>query len=410
MAVRQTIRLHPAQTEFVASKALYRGFVGGRGSGKTRAGAVDLLLRSKPGRTYLVGSPTGIMLADTTLPMFRAVATEMGLWGDIKLTPYPNLTLSTGAHVRFRTADNPDRMRGPNISGAWLDEASLMHLDAYTICIASLREAGEQGWLSATFTPRGPSHWTYETFATGKPNTHLIRARTGDNPFNHRDFEATLREQYGDTLFARQELAGEFVSLEGAEFDAAWFAGDDLWFDAWPTQGIRWAVQSLDPSKGTDGLGRDYQAHVTIAACIEGGRWVYYVDADLRREGVVPMCERAVNGCRAFHVATGRPIDSLVIEDNATMGLLPSQLAQACAKLQYAANWSCRASTANKNQRIMAWVGPPLSRRQLRFRRTPGARMLVGQCQSFPSAEFDDGPDALASGLKRLTELMGGGQ
>ena len=52
-----------------------------------------------------------------------------------------------------------------------MDEASLMDYDAFTIAIGRLREAGEQGWLSATFTPKGRQHWTCETFATGRPDT-----------------------------------------------------------------------------------------------------------------------------------------------------------------------------------------------------------------------------------------------
>ncbi|MFX4846510.1 phage terminase large subunit, partial [Acinetobacter baumannii] len=84
----------------------------------------------------------------------------------------------------FRSAEDPDKLRGPNLSGSWLDEASLMEREAFDICIASLREAGEQGWLSATFTPRGLTHWTYDLFGRGgRPDVELFTSRTRDNPF-----------------------------------------------------------------------------------------------------------------------------------------------------------------------------------------------------------------------------------
>src|SRR5262245_59264807 len=151
-------RVHPAQASFLQSDALYRGFVGGRGAGKTWLGAYDLIVRAQRGRTYLVGSPTGVLLGDTTFPTFKRLAQDVGVWGTVRLAPYPTATLTTGATVRFRTAEDPEKMRGPNLSGVWLDEASLMQRDAFLISIAALREQGEQGWLSATFTPKGLLH------------------------------------------------------------------------------------------------------------------------------------------------------------------------------------------------------------------------------------------------------------
>jgi len=106
------------------------------------------------------------------------------------------VTLGNGAEVLFRSVDDPERARGPNLSGAWLDEASLMDAEAYSIIIACLREGGEQGWLSATFTPKGKGHWTYDVFGSQRPNSALFTARTVDNPFLPATFAETLRAQY----------------------------------------------------------------------------------------------------------------------------------------------------------------------------------------------------------------------
>ena len=65
----QKVRLHPAQKAFLDSDATFRAFCGGIGSGKTWAGAYDLIRRAKPGRLYLVIAPTYAMLSDAT---FRA--------------------------------------------------------------------------------------------------------------------------------------------------------------------------------------------------------------------------------------------------------------------------------------------------------------------------------------------------
>ncbi len=220
--------VHRAQANFLRSKALYRGFVGGRGSGKTWCGAYDLLQRARRGHTYLIGSPTAVLMGDTTFPTVKTIAQEVGVWNPdtVRLSPYPTATLTTGATLRFRTAEDPEKMRGPNLSGCWLDEASLMHRDAYTICIAALREAGEQGWLSATFTPKGMLHWTYEVFGQGRPDVECFHATTGENPFNPAAFQQTLERQYGgaDSALSRQELAGQFLDDEDGwqVIPAAW--------------------------------------------------------------------------------------------------------------------------------------------------------------------------------------------
>ncbi len=233
------VKLHRRQHEFKASPALYRAFVGGRGAGKTWIGAYDLIRRAKKDRTYYVVGPTYPVLRDSTMRSFLAVGRDLGVIdpSHLKKSPPPELRLSTGAEVLFRSADDPERLRGPNLSGAWLDEASLMIQDAYDIVIASLREGGQQGWLSSTFTPKGVAHWTYTIFGTGRPDTALFHARTSDNPFNPLDFAATLKRQYGDTDFARQELEGEWLDSDDAwqVIPTAWVrAAQERWTEGSP--------------------------------------------------------------------------------------------------------------------------------------------------------------------------------
>src|SRR5262245_3302677 len=93
--VEEQTQLHREQARFLASRALYKGFVGGRGAGKTWVGAEDLVANAIPDRTYLVASPTGVLLLDTTYPTFKARAKAHGVWNDlgVRLSPYPTVTL-----------------------------------------------------------------------------------------------------------------------------------------------------------------------------------------------------------------------------------------------------------------------------------------------------------------------------
>lgn len=399
--IRKTVQLHPAQAEFRRSPALYRAFVGGRGAGKSWCGAYDLLRRVRPGGAYLVGSPTGVMMQDTTFPTLKALATDLGCWAGVKLTPYPTATilLERGeAALRFRTADDPERMRGPNLRGAWLDEASLMHEDAFKIAIGSLRDGQHVGWLSATFTPKGPNHWTHREFT--KADACMYRARTDQNPFLSPAFAATLKRQYGETQFARQELGGEFVSIEGAEFPAEWFPDDgpeSIWFDQWPQT---WVAKSLylDPSKGMRDDQGDYQAHVWgMLAAVEGRNRIY-LDAHLDREPIPDMIRRGADLCRAWQPGVWD------IEDNGTMGFLEPVITHTLG--QQIAPWSPVTNHEPKVQRIRR-LAAYLSLGMIRIRNTPGGRLLRAQLGDFPLGQYDDSCDAAAGAVRRLELLSG---
>lgn len=394
--------------DFLQSPQAYRGFVGGRGSGKTWVGAYDVLLRARPGRTYLIGSPTGVLLNDTTYPTFKKMAQDLGLWWDAKLTPYPNVTIAPGATIRFRSAEDPEKMRGPNLSGVWLDEASLMHKDAYLISIAALREGGEQGWLSATFTPKGLGHWTYEVFGQAKPDTAIFHAPTRANPFLPPDFHHRLEVQYGERgLRAQQELDGRFVNVEGAEWPPEYFS-DDLWFRDFPVEGVVASAMALDPSKGKDATrhkeGREPDYSAFVWGCVDKSGRVW-LDADL--DNVRDTTRIVQDGIGLFRLY--RP-SAVVIEINVFQELLAGEFLRVARETNlpslplYGIN-----NTEQKEVRIRT-IGPYLAKRELRFRDTPGCRKLVQQMRDFPAGEYDDGPDALSMCLRMLLYLIAGPQ
>jgi predicted phage terminase large subunit-like protein len=310
----QTVQLHPVQKAFLQSEATFRAFCGGIGSGKTWAGAYDLIRRAKPGRLYLVIAPTYAMLSDASFRSFLELAQQLDIVdpGEVKRSAPPSMRLRTGAEVLFRSGDEPDRLRGPNISGIWLDEASLMPMDAFTVAIGRLREAREQGWLTATFTPKGRRHWTYETFATGRPNTALFSARTADNPFLPDGFDTTVRQQYTAVL-AAQELEGQFLDQVGALFQRDWFAVVDR---APPlTSRVRgWdlAATPKDPAKAHD---PDWTAGVLLGKD-QGG--TYYV-LDVRRLQGTPQQVQAL--VRRTAEADGRGVSIWMEQEPGSAGV-----------------------------------------------------------------------------------------
>jgi predicted phage terminase large subunit-like protein len=218
------------QDLFCRSRELVTGFCAGRGSGKSHIGALRVIERAKNGQRWDGGG------------------SDLHIKGTRGTDPRVLFRTQDGgtAQMSFRSADNPERFRGPSLAGLWLDEASLMHEDAFLLGSAMLRHEGLLGMLSLTFTPRGRRHWTFKTFYQEIPsdevdeddseiaeiggsyyrpraNTLLVRAHTLENPFAPPEYYEQVRSHYTSAL-AAQELAGEFVDLAGLIFKAEWFS------------------------------------------------------------------------------------------------------------------------------------------------------------------------------------------
>jgi PBSX family phage terminase large subunit len=216
----RTIDLYGRQFDFVTSAARLACLGGGIGSGKSIAGAVRALyaglgrIGGQPIPTPNLGvvtAPTYPMLRDATLRTFLDIARDA-----IREQHQSEnrLTLVNGSEILFRSADVPDRLRGPNLTWWWGDEAAYYEASVWRIMIGRLRQGGRQGWAWLTTTPKG-RNWLYQEFvAQDRADYRLYGVRTRDNPFLDEGFIASLEGSYaGD--FARQELAGEFVSFEG---------------------------------------------------------------------------------------------------------------------------------------------------------------------------------------------------
>jgi predicted phage terminase large subunit-like protein len=267
------VRLHKAQLQFLQSKSLFKCFCGGIGSGKTWCGSYDLLRRAKAGRLYLVAAPTFQMLQDSTFRIFLSVADGLGILEHkyVRHGAPPAVKLRSGCEVIFRSSDNPDSLRGPNLSGVWLDEGALMAAETFGIVVGRLREGGEMGWLSCTSTPRGKTNWVHEVFNTGRPNTELVRCKTQDNPFLPREFTSTVGQQYTSQQ-RLQELEGEFVDGEGGLFRRDWFGVVDPAALPRMVRKVRgWDLAGSDARKAAD---PDFTAGVLVAADGQGTCYV----------------------------------------------------------------------------------------------------------------------------------------
>ena len=216
------IRAHRAQLNFMNERAVpFVGFVGGRGSGKSTALAMRLLKWSvaEPG-PYGMYAPTFPLLSDTIQKTFLELAKPLIREHNLSKNI---IRMKGGSDIICRSLDDPEHARGSSLRGAVWDEMSLCKQEAFDILIACLRWRGEQGWLSAGFTPKGLNHWSATVFNDPqRPDAKCFHSTTMDNPFTPPNFAETLRRQY-TKAFAAQEIEGGFVSLGGALMRREWF-------------------------------------------------------------------------------------------------------------------------------------------------------------------------------------------
>ena len=120
------------------------------------------------------------------------------------------------------SAEEPERLRGPQFDAAWCDEFCAWPRAGETLALLRLGlRRGSDPRLVVTTTPR-PSAALRRLMA--EPGVVITRARTADNAANLApDFLASLEALYGGTQLAAQELEGQVVE---ADRNALWRAAD----------------------------------------------------------------------------------------------------------------------------------------------------------------------------------------
>lgn len=207
------LKLFPRQMRFVKDAQRYPAAVGGIGSGKTFVGAAKLISRLHRREVGLVCAPTYRMLQDSTQRTLFEMLAELGVKYQYNKTDKHLTLVSTGHEILFRSLDEPDNIRGPNVAYAWVDEAAFITAEAWRIVKGRVRVGDlQQAWI--TTTPKG-RNWIYKEWVSEEDvanRYNLYRFRTDENP----ELSADYVEGLGYTgKFAQQEIGGEFVAFEG---------------------------------------------------------------------------------------------------------------------------------------------------------------------------------------------------
>lgn len=190
----------------------------------------------------------------------------------------------------------------------------------------------------------------------------------------------------------------------GTEWDAACFPAS-MWFDEWPREELKFVVIALDPSKGKDAAHGDYSALVALARGRDGKLWI---EADLARRPTPRIVADGIEFARRVQDETGLPLDGFGCESDQFQELLADQFVQQSRTAGFALPiYKMLTGGVAKEVRIRR-LSADITGGNVRFRATPGTRLLVRQLQDFPVADHDDGPDALEYARRLAVKLWNG--
>jgi predicted phage terminase large subunit-like protein len=383
----------------------------GRGAGKTRAAAENLAWWAweEPNTRWLVSAPTSADLRGTC---FEG---DSGLLAVIppKLVQKYNsslheLTLINGSLIKGIPASEPERFRGPQFHGGWLDELAAWEYlqEAWDMIQFGIR-LGQHTKLIASTTPK-PKPVVMDLIDREGDDVAVSRASTHSNIANLAPSFQKQIMQYEGTKLGRQEIYAEIIDPEeGGIVNRDWFK---LWPNNKAFPKFEYILQSLDCA-ASEKTHNDPTAHITFGVFKpeDGGMCVMVIDCwqdhlqypDLRPK-VLEEFETVYGDGREK-----KRVDILLIEDkSAGISLIQDLRRAGVPVIPY------NPGRADKIQRMSivaniikagrVWI--PESGNRKGFVRD-WAEGMISQVCSFPEgAAHDDFVDAMSQALRYLRD------
>ena len=253
----------------------------GRGWGKTRTGAMDVI-------TYALNNPeVQVAVVTPTFGDLRRVAFG-GVSGILPNIPKElllegrgqgynaanqEIRMYNGSKIMGFSATEPDRLRGPQFHRAWCDElAAWFYPETFDQLMFGLR-LGENPRCVITTTPK-PTPLIKNLLK--RKNVLITRGSTFENAANLAPAALEqLKEKYGDTRLGRQELYAEILDdTEGALWNYAMIDECRAQEQNLPT--FERVIVAIDPAV-TSGQNSD---ETGIVVCGKGENGKYYVISD----------------------------------------------------------------------------------------------------------------------------------
>ena len=300
--------------------------LGGRGAGKTRAGAEWVREQVEKGgrrrialigptfhdvREVMIEGPSGLRALAGARPAYEATRRRL-VW--------PN-----GAEAHALSAADPESLRGPQFDAAWADEFCAWGAPEETWALLSLGlRLGDASLAVITTTPKPIAALRRLIAQAGAVVTRGATRANADNLAP--GFVAAAQARWADTIYARQELEGELIDdPEGALWTRALLEAARQAPCAPPDR----VVLAVDPPAG---VGRDacgiiaagswgeapaLRAVVLLDASVSGASplgWAQRVAAAARAVGAQRVVAEANNGGEMVRAVLAGAASDIVVK------------------------------------------------------------------------------------------------
>jgi len=387
----------------------------GRGAGKTRTAAEQIgwWAWSEPETRWLVSAPTS---ADVRSTCFEGDSGLLSVIPQVLVADYNRqyheIKLINGSLIKGIPASEPERFRGGQYHGGWLDElAAWTYLqdawDQIQFCI----RLGKRTRLIASTTPK-PKDLIVDLVDRNGDDVCVTTASTYANLDNLApSFKAQILQYEGTTL-GRQEIHAEIIDPEeGGIVKRSWF---QLWPSGRTLPQFEYVVQSYDCAT-SDKTANDPTACVVLGVFKPGPDkpmsvmlidcWSEHIQYPDLRPKVIEEATSIYGDENEF--GNGKKVDLILIEDKSAGISLLQDLGRAGLPVR-----AYNPGRADKMMRLNL-VAPLIQRARVYLpesgKQGGVARdwcdPFLNQVCSFPDARHDDYVDALSQALRVLRDM-----
>jgi predicted phage terminase large subunit-like protein len=387
----------------------------GRGAGKTRCAAEWAWWEAwtKSNSRWLISAPTSADVRDVCFEgdsgLLNVIPRQLV---DRYTRSLHEIYLVNGSLLKGIPASEPDRFRGPQFHGGWLDElAAWDYLDESWDMLQFGMRLGDAPKIIATTTPK-PKPLVLDLVARDGEDVAYTSASTYDNLQN---LAPTFRNQilqYEGTSLGRQEIYAELIDPEEAGIvKREWLK---LWPQGKPLPRFEYVLQSYDCATsdktkndptactvwGVFKPGPDEPMSVMLIDC-----WEDYLQYPELRPKVIEESKAIYGDANEF--GHGKKVDVILIEDKSAGISLVQDLQRAGLPVR-----SYNPGMADKTQRLNV-VSPILKHRRVYVPESanrPGfvrdwAELWLNQLCAFPEVRHDDLVDSTTQALRILRDM-----
>jgi phage terminase large subunit-like protein len=427
--MKEFVRLHPLMQAVVAWQTKWHHtahkhqveppgdwwniwlMLAGRGAGKTRAAAETLAAWAveQPNTRWLVSAPTS---GDIRGTCFEGDSGLLAVIPTALIADYNKslheIKLFNGSFIKGIPASEPERFRGGQWHGAWLDELAAWEYlqDSWDMIQFAVR-LGKKTKIIASTTPK-PKPLIMELLGRENDDVVVTKASTYVNVANLAPSFQKQILQYEGTKLGRQEIHAEIIDPEeGGIVKRDWFR---LWPDGKPFPKLEFILQSYDCATSEKTV-NDPTGSITFGVFkpLDGGMSVMVLDCWQEHMQYPDLRPKVIEEYETVYGEgkTRKLVDLVLVEDKSAGISLIQDLQRAHIPVH-----AYNPGRADKIQRLSivaniikagrVWV-PESSQRKGYVR--DWAEGMVSQICSFPEGTVhDEFVDCISQGLRYLRD------